>query len=1207
MAQKKFNTTALDPNKVQRQASDPKASVWLSANAGTGKTKVLTDRVLRLLLDGSAPEDILCVTFTTAASALMQRRIRNELSKWTTCTDYILDKELKKLTGKKPDVRMRNHARQLFARFLEAPEGIKIQTIHSLSQTLIKKFPIESGVPPSFKVMGSEDTLALIHDAQAEILNAVQDKPNSDLARAVRMITPEVGEAEFVSLIKNIVTNREYFYQTIEKHGSLDDAIEAVYDYLGADRDITGGDHRFMMGHEEGSFTGEPPNLDALRDAVDILSQGSKTDQEKAELLRVWLNASIEERDLMFREYTRIFLTDKLEIRKTLVTKKSAAAEDAMYAEAERLLDVLEEIKTANVARGTEALMVLGDAVLDAYEQRKRAHNYLDYDDLILKATKLLAEDDNASWALAKLPGHLKHILVDEAQDTSPHQWKIVENLMTAFLKDPMRTGKDDRTLFVVGDEKQSIFSFQGADPIEFASRKAFFKKLIKESGGTWRDVNMDITFRSSPAILDAVDAVFKSEAAGRGVKFDETQKVSHKSFRQGHAGLVEINPIVKGQKPEDIEPWSLPDQMEEFEDASIDLAETIADRIHGWLEKGEELESRGRPINPNDIMILVRRRSSFVDHVVRALKKRNVPVSGVDRMVLSEQIAVKDLLVLGEALLNPNDDYKLAVALKTPILGLSDKQLEDIAIGRKGSLWEALEHKSKSRAKRNQIYKDVFAYLTDLKEQLSVDGTYKFYSNVLLRPCPASEKSGLAAVYKRLGFEAEDPMVEFMNALERFERDNPPSLQSFLRWVVAGDAEVKREMSHSIENPKVSIMTVHGAKGLEAPIVILPDTTGIPADNIQARPRLLWPLGKRDVPLWVPNTSLENSQFKAERAKVEAARDDEYRRLMYVAMTRAADRLYVYGHQNGQNVRSLSWHSLISTGLMENLSDKLSIEQKDDEQLEITYKTEQQAKPEDDGVKPYSLPTMMALPEWTRTSPEQEDEEAGKFIPSKALEDFKQQAAGNDNKRALPSPLKQGTDDSYRFKYGNITHNLLEFVPHLPAHHREKAAQDYLKDPTLGLTEKQRNDIWNQIKTVLEHPEYAFIFGDNARAEVNITGTVVVNGEKKNLNGQIDRLVVEDETVWIVDYKSNAKIPETDAQTPDIYVAQMAAYKHIIQQIYPDKAVKTVLLWTRAPKLQVLKNEQLNEISRKMGLNTFNDERVIKLPRPGTQKSNKR
>ena len=1150
---KTFNASALDPDKVQRTASDPEASVWLTANAGTGKTKVLTDRVLRLLLEGNAPEDILCVTFTTAAAALMQKRIRRELSGWAICSDADLDKSLKKLTGKKPDEAMRNHARQLFTRFLEAPEGIKIQTIHSLSQTLIQKFPIESGVPPSFKVMDEEDAYNILRNAQAEVLNAAQDDPTSALAKAVKLITPEVAEEQFIALVKDIVSHRKAFRRIINEHGSLQETVDGVYKYLNATPGLKVQDIKLMMGDDTSAGVVGPKTHD-LRQAVQLMKGGSKTDIERAETLEIWLDASVEERALMFDEYCKLFLTEAGDIRKTLATKQAEDARDIMQEEALRLEAVLEDIKTANVARGTEALLVLGDAILTSYERRKKTANYLDYDDLIDKAATLMRDETKADWALKKMPGDLKHILVDEAQDTSPEQWRIVSALMTGMLAD--KKNAKSKTLFVVGDEKQSIFSFQGADPTEFMNRKKFFEKLITGAGGKWRDVDMDITFRSTQGILDAVDAVFQGENAD-GIKGDKDKDVKHISFREGHSALVEINPPVTGQRSKgDIDSWSVPDTMEDLSDASLDLAEEIADRIQNWLDSGEKLDARGREIIPSDIMILVRRRSQFIHYMVRALKRRDIPVAGVDRMILSDQIAVKDMLALGEVMLHRKDDYKLAVLLKSPIIGMTDQQLEDLALGRENSLWEALEKRAESRAKKNTVYKKTYEYLAALSETLKTQSVYDFYSNILMKESPGSGKSGLASIYKRLGNEAEDPMVEFLNALERFEKDHPPSLQSFIHWLEAGEAEIKREMSLDTNQPKINIMTVHGAKGLEAPIVILPDTTGVPADNIAARPRLLWPKGDRKVPLWVPTTAQENDIFKREKAIIENARDDEFKRLLYVAMTRAADRLYVYGHQNRDTMRNLSWHKMMSDGLMQNLGDHLDIEEIDAEQekYKITYRTSQTAQAQNDGVKTHIRQKKTIMPDWARVAAKAEKPAYPSFTPSQAAD---KNAADNDNEKLYPSPLEKADQKVDIFKRGTVTHNLLEFLPRISPDKREATAKRYLAQKAYGFSAKQQAEMWDQIDKVLKNRDYSFIFASGSKAEVNISGLIKVNGDMHQLNGQIDRLVVRGDDVWIVDYKSNRDIPSSEAETKGLYIGQMAAYRHVLQGIYPKKNIR--------------------------------------------------
>ncbi len=865
-----------------------------------------------------------------------------------------------------------------------------------------------------------------------------------------------------------------------------------------------------------------------------------------------------------------------------------------------------------NVARGTESILRMTDAILDTYGRKKRALNLLDYDDLVHHADMMMREDNAAGWVLQKLPGNLRHVLVDEAQDTNPDQWNLVSSIIKEFFEGPAQQQGNDRTLFVVGDEKQSIFSFQRADPKEFSRRRKYFADLVRQAGGEWREVEMDIAFRSSPAITEAVDAVFANPEAADGLfstEDAEKKHVSHSPYRRGQAGVVEVHPVLQADEQEEAKPWSLPLQMEGANNPAADMADKIAAQIKEWLDKGEKLESRNRPINPGDIMILVRRRSEFVDHVVRALKKLDVPVAGADRMSLREQIVVMDLVALGEVLLFPKDDYKLACVLKSPLIGMTDQQLEDMLVNRPGTAWEALAQKASEQGAA-PIYAEALTYLKRLQNDLNAERPYEFYSDVLMDSCPANKASGLNALLGRLGFEAEDPLVEFLNALESFEKIHIPTLQGFLAWLDAGEAEVKREINLNPETPRVHIMTVHGAKGLEAPIVILPDTTGIPADNARARPKFLWPEGERDVPLWVPRADLESKLFVREREQAELERDREYRRLLYVAMTRAADRLHVYGYQKGKALSEKSWYSLIRNGVERNLHGKFVMiepppeapkersplplaaefnppaspdkpEEKaiHPEKMILRFKVDQTAKPEPDGVKPLKRVKKSAIPDWARRAPKEGEKVLGRFTPS-------QYKVANDHYSA-PSPL-EGKNEKYLAQLGVIVHDLFEFLPSLPKEEREDAAKKYLAKPAWNLKEDEQRRTLKSVLDVLDDKEFAALFGPNSRPEVSIAGIIERGGEKQMMNGQIDRLVVDDKTVMIVDYKNSRRVPKDAKGVQTQYVVQMAAYRLAMQKIYPDKEIKCALLYTRQAKMIPLPNSLLDAALKKIDVRPY-------------------
>ncbi|MBU6474420.1 MAG: double-strand break repair helicase AddA [Alphaproteobacteria bacterium] len=1181
-----------DPNVVQRQASDPAVSAWVTASAGTGKTQVLTDRTLRLMLGGAQPGQILCLTFTRAAASVMTNRIRDTLGVWASCDQSTLEEKLRRLTGKKPDAKTVARARQLFAEFIDSGE-MRIQTIHSFAQSLLKRFPIESGIPPYFDVMDEQSVAEELRVAQAEVLQQSGLAPSSELARAIGLVTPSVGEDDFTDLIGNLAERRGQLMSIFRENGGLEGAIAAVHKYLGAPQNITP-ENMLAALNADGGLDGRAPDIAGLKRAAATLAQGTAAEKQKAEVLEAWL-AHPDKRVLFFDEYKKLFLTTEGTVRQRLTTKATAAAEDALQAEAARLAAGQEALKTLGVAQQTAAILRMSDAILQNYEKKKRALNLLDYDDLIYQAGKMMERDDHAaSWVLQKLPGDLKHVLIDEGQDTNPDQWKLVSAIVKEFFAAPRGAkgaAKKDRTVFVVGDEKQSIFSFQQANPAEFAAHKKEFADLVKKSGGTWRDVEMQIAFRSSPAITQAVDAVFANPAASDGLFHpdDAERKVAHDPFRRGQAGLVEVHPITEPEESPERTPWELPLKMEAARDPAVDLADKIADRIKGWLDSGEKLEARDRPVSPGDIIILVRRRSAFVDHMVRALKKRNVPVAGADRISLHEQIAVMDLVALGETILFPKDEYKLACVLKSPLIGMTDKQLEDLAIDRAENLWNTLKKKAED-PKADKIYAAAYQYLDGLRNRVGTERPYELYSTILLSACPATGKSGLTSIYGRLGYEAEDPIVEFMNALEQFEKVRVPDLRGFLSWLAAGESDVKREVNIGPENQRVHIMTVHGAKGLEAPIVILPDTVGVPADNPRARPKFLWPEGGRKVPLWAPRADMENAVFTRERKLAEAERDREFRRLLYVAMTRAADRLYVYGERVPDKNFEQSWYHLIRTGLAEHAKNKIetvpvandnadkgAAESPDAGQTVLRLSVKQTAKPVPDNIRPPEKDSVVGIPVWARTIPPAGEGTQGRFRPSQQGE------KANDN--AAPAPRGDGSDREYYMNLGTAVHALLELLPPLPPAERDAAAREYLSDPSLGISDDDRKSTLKQVSAILDDPQFGALFGPRSRAEVSISGTVEKDGKKQMLNALIDRLVVEDDSVLIVDYKNNFAVPKDASEVTPEYVMQLAAYKMAVQQIYPDKKVKCALLYTRAAKLIPLPDDKLAAAIKAMKL----------------------
>ena len=813
------------------------------------------------------------------------------------------------------------------------------------------------------------------------------------------------------------------------------------------------------------------------------------------------------------------------------------------------------------MARATAALLGLGAEILDAYDRRKQARALLDYDDLILGARDLLQGDGAAAWVLFKLDGGLDHILVDEAQDTNPEQWQVIQSLAEEFFVGKgAREGP--RTVFAVGDAKQSIYSFQRADPNAFARMRGHFGSRAESIGQKLRKVDLSYSFRSVSAVLEAIDAVFAQEAAQDGVLFDEGT-MTHRAVRAGQAGLVELWPPAEPAEAEEPAPWAPPLAQPTAPPPRARLARLIAKKIWRWTVAeplaGENLrdseawlESRDRRLSPGDILVLVRRRNEFVEELVRELKRLKVPVAGLDRMVLPDQLAVMDLVALGRVLLLPEDDLTLATVLKGPLVALSEEQLFTLAYDRRGSLWDSLGR----HATRDPAFRAARDHLAGLRARTDFVPPYELYSEVLTRDW--GHGRGRAALLARLGPEAADPIEEFLSLALAYEREHAPSLEGFLHWIEAGKQEVKRDMEHGQD--AVRVMTVHGAKGLQAPVVILPDTMQPP----KPRGGLFW-LDEQDgeLPLWPLRKGYDGELVKAARARAQALQDQEYRRLLYVALTRAEDRLIVCGWRGKNAAPAGCWYNLVAGALADAA-----------EPADFDFSGEVEDGWAGPGRRLRSLQTAVAetdreafgaaraaaaLPDWAKAAPPPEPAPPRPLAPSRPTAE----------EPAVRSPL--GPDEGWRFKRGRLIHRLLQSLPDLAPDARRAAAARFLASPAHGLSGDERAEIAEVTMAVLEDSTFAPLFGPGSRAEVPVVGLVDAGGTRQVVSGQVDRLVVTAAAVLVVDYKTNRPAPAAETEVAPLYLRQMAAYRAVLAGVYPDRRIDCALLWTDGPRLMHL------------------------------------
>ncbi|MBS4044986.1 MAG: double-strand break repair helicase AddA [Alphaproteobacteria bacterium] len=1135
----------------QRVAADPTLSAWVAANAGSGKTRVLVDRVTRLLLMGTRPSGILCLTFTKAAAAEMQLRLTDRLGKWTTLADAALKAELFELLGRPVTDADMDAARRLFARTLESPGGLRLQTVHAFCEALLKRFPVEAEVPPGFAVADEGVTADLFEKARRQVLgdglNDAAFKPVIDFFAA------RVDDGRFADLLKALLGRRRDLALLLDAHDGAAGAIGALYAQLelppDATRDLCIQLHIQSM------------RIDELRRAAAALCGGSATDQKIGQPLADWLAADLPLHNFE-TNWSAGFFTAEGKPRAKMATKKIPAdCADILAEEQSRLIALQQELNKLTVAEATAMLLRLGERLLTAYAALKTAYGLLDYDDLILRTRDLLVEPSQVPWVMFKLDRGIDHILVDEAQDTSPDQWSVVVAIAEEFFSG-FGAGENRRTVFAVGDVKQSIYSFQGAKPQAFLDTYQYVRRLAEGAGERLARIPLEMSFRSAPAVLQLVDAVFAEDAAKPGV-VEPGQELQHKAKRRDEAGRIELWPPFKPDPKAQSEPWEAPLDYVGQKDPRKRLAEEIAAQIKRWMDSEELLPSLGRPMQPGDVMILVRRRNVFFEAMVQALKTAGVPVAGADRMKLAEQIAVLDLLALGAFCLLPEDDLTLATVLKGPLFNFSEEELFELCWNRQQPrVWHELQRRADERPLWRAANDELHKWLG----RADLVTPFALYAELL------GAGGGRQRLVARLGPQANEPIDEFIAATLSYERENAPSLQGFLSWFPRHAGEVKRDLDQG--RNEVRVLTVHGAKGLEAPIVILPDTCDLPQE--QGGSGLLWgeaptpevraagPAAARVVPqlYWPMRKDNDTAVTAGLRDKRQAEQLEEYRRLLYVALTRARDRLYVCGYLGIRNADKGppqgSWYDLVASGFDHLPSVQSIILPWGDEarRFETNPDSHSEAKPAEAVIEAH------AAPDWLRQPAPPEP------IPPRPL-------SPSQPSRPDPAPLSPTTARNQDgLKRGRLIHRMLQTLPDLPEAERVPAAIRFLAHPGHALDPASQSALLKEVTALLNDPQFAAIFRPEARTEAPLAGRIGT----RMVVGQVDRLLITEETVLVVDYKTNRPPPSLVSEVDAAYLDQMALYRGLLAQVFPSHRIEAALVWTHVARLMPLPNDLLDQ-----------------------------
>ncbi|WGM29971.1 double-strand break repair helicase AddA [Brevundimonas sp. NIBR11] len=1144
------------PDPAQIAAADPRQSVFVTANAGSGKTSTLVDRVARLLLEEVEPAEILCVTYTKAAAAEMQARLYARLGEWAVLNNAELENQLADLNGRPaaclPDAEL-SRARKLFAKALDTPGGLKIQTLHAFCEKLLRRFPLEAGVTPGFTVLEDQAAVALSHAAREDLARAALADAGGRIGRAYEHFAVELDFASFESLLARIEQDRVKLigYTTRIAEGSA----PGPHALVGADPDSD-------VATVQSDFMRYLDRREWL-EVADLMATGGSDDGKCADRMYA--------ADWTFPGVASVFLTDGKPRSRIATSKAPAAAREWMTDLQAKVGAALGEIRKARVAEDTVHVLTLAQAHGALYDRAKAQRGALDFGDLVARTVELLTVRANAAWVLYKLDGGVEHVLIDEAQDTAPEQWDILRALTEGFFSGAgskrFGAGKVERTVFAVGDEKQSIYSFQGARPERLNREAQSYDRLVRGAGFAFEGVELATSFRSTPEVLKFVDEVFDSPDRTRSLVGDQVAAIpEHKAMRAEDHGCIDLWPIYEDEKPPERDAWDDPVDQEPVQSARKRMAADLAREIKRQVETGVAVQDRKtrelRPSGYGDFLVLVRRRDATFEEIIRALKAAGVPVAGADRLKLSSHIAFDDLIAVARFALYPDDDLSLAGVLRSPLCDVDEDGLFELAGAKpkRGRLWAELRERAGERPDWIRA-RDLLDFAIGQRGR----APFAFFA-ALLNRVDETGRSGRARILSRLGREAEEAIDETLNQVLAAEQRGGLDLETALSMLEASDVEVKRELEGA--RGEVRVMTVHGSKGLEAPVVILPDTTA----RAKAQGPTLMPVELPDEQgggeAWVmaPGSDKEDCEASAEaRTQRQRRVDDETLRLLYVALTRARDRIMILGRAAGnskQGYQDGSWWAVL-TETFERLGGQVR---------DIGDGRRRYGADPVELTPGHAIARMVAeVPGWARVLPPVDP--SARYVSPSQMESAKRIAA--------QSPLAVSVTGEGaalgRFRRGDLIHLLLERLPEMPVADRRAAAARLL-DKERDLSDGQRAEMIDAAFRVLDDARFAAVFGEDSRAEIALTGGAEALRPGVVINGRIDRLVVTPDRVVVVDYKTNRPAPDRIDDTDPAYIAQMATYVAVLKRLYPDRPVEAALVWTDGPKLMPVPQGLMDE-----------------------------
>ena len=803
------------------------------------------------------------------------------------------------------------------------------------------------------------------------------------------------------------------------------------------------------------------------------------------------------------QEIQQSFLNKKFKKRKKLyksITQYPKLLEELEYHNIqEQIFQLDQQHKIEGMKNYSNILCKLAKIFLDKYDLYKQQNSLLDYDDLIYLTQNLLTDNHAKDWVMRKLDGGIDHLLVDEAQDTSPEQW----NIINAIIAELYLSTKEQKTVFVVGDEKQSIFSFQGANLSSFDHFNQSLSNKLSNANRDFKNITLEWSYRSTKEIIDIVYLIFE-QIKNTTPQLFTSENFKILPFRDSHKGRVEIWPLIIGEKDQR-QFWSLPQEQNNYQSTQQLLAQQIASFIKNQIVSKRILHATNLPVKEADFMILVRKRDELVFEIINCLKNSGLQIEDIDRVTLDKSLSVLDLISVGKFVLLPQDDLNLASLLKSPIIGMSEEQLQSLAISRgKNSIWVYLSNLPEYRT----LYEKLCYFLQIYK----ISNCGNFF--LLIADCLDIRKILLACN----GSDSNDLINELIYLSSNYSNNVDSSLQSFIYWFENNSIEIKRNFESS---NKIRVMTVHASKGLQAPIVILCDTTSLPTN----KNKFIW---TEEGEIFSIIQSSNSPEFFKDLKEQEQQKElQEYIRLLYVAMTRAEDHLVICGHHSSNKLPENCWYELISR--------TLSLHGKQGEDNIIIYQTN--------------------------------DEKINQLININSTETI-MQSCGNKTidwffDEGLISKITCSSKKNYAslsplipnnyLEYGKIFHKILEDVSRINNF-------SLLKDHPLikKLPIELQGKIQNNIIKLLNNKEFMALEGQELIAEMPL-GTNL-RGEVKI--GRVDLVAINKDQITIIDYKSDASPPQNTLLVKEFYIDQINFYRHIMQKIYPHSKIICKILW---------------------------------------------